>query len=52
MIHLQKESTELDFWNLNYIKITQTCIFKFEYFELVESQILLLHCVPYVTRIP
>jgi hypothetical protein len=34
-IHLQKESTEKDLQNLNYIKNTQTHIFKFEYFETV-----------------
>jgi hypothetical protein len=37
MILLQKESTEKDLQNLNYIKNTQTHIFKFEYFEIVEK---------------
>jgi hypothetical protein len=36
MIHLQKESIELDFWNLNYIKNTQTHIFEFEYFQIAQ----------------
>jgi hypothetical protein len=36
MIHLQKESSELDFWNLNYIKNTQTYIFEFECFQLAQ----------------
>jgi hypothetical protein len=35
MILLQKESTEKDLLILNYIKKTQTLIFKFEYFEIV-----------------
>jgi hypothetical protein len=35
MIHLQKESFENDLYNLNYIKNTQTLIFKFECFEIV-----------------
>jgi hypothetical protein len=35
MIHLQKESIDLNLQNLNYIKNTQTHIFKFEYFEVV-----------------
>jgi hypothetical protein len=35
MILLQKESTKKDIKNLNYIKNTQTHIFKFEYFEIV-----------------
>jgi hypothetical protein len=37
MIQFQKESTELDLWSLNYIKKTQTYIFKFEYFEIVRK---------------
>jgi hypothetical protein len=34
---MQKESIELDLQNLNYIKNTQTYIFKFEYFEIVRK---------------
>jgi hypothetical protein len=37
MILLQKESTEKDLHNLNYIKNTQTHIFKFECFQLVQK---------------
>jgi hypothetical protein len=36
MIHLQKESIELDFWNLNYIKNTQTHMFEFECFQIAQ----------------
>jgi hypothetical protein len=36
MIYLQKESTEKDLQNLNYIKYTQTHIFKFECLQLVQ----------------
>jgi hypothetical protein len=35
MIHLQKESIDLNLQNLIYVKNTQTYIFKFEYFEIV-----------------
>jgi hypothetical protein len=35
MIHLQKESFDLNLQNLNYIKNTQTHIFEFECFGIV-----------------
>jgi hypothetical protein len=37
MILLQKESIEKDLQNLNYIKITQNHIFKFECFQLIQK---------------
>jgi hypothetical protein len=37
MIYLKKESIKKDLQNLNYIKNTQTHIFKFECFQLVQK---------------
>jgi hypothetical protein len=39
MIHLQKESSENNLYNLNYIKNTQTHMFEFECIQLVQKQI-------------
>jgi hypothetical protein len=46
MIHLQKESIEKDLYNLNYIKNTQTHIFEFECFQLIQKTNFILEMCP------